>query len=129
MNDTLDRLYQLLPMLYRQRDELAGEPLRALLRVVAEQVNVVEEDIARLYENWFIETCQEWAVPYIGDLLGYTLLPEAATLGAGGSGLAGFLPYSGALGSQFWFLRDSAASCSGDRSEPLFMKGTGTLVT
>lgn len=22
-----------------------------------------------LYENWFIETCEEWVVPYIGDLL------------------------------------------------------------
>ena len=23
-----------------------------------------------LYDNWFIETCDEWVVPYIGDLLG-----------------------------------------------------------
>jgi hypothetical protein len=85
MNDTLDRLYELLPMLYRQRDELAGEPLRALLRVIAEQVNVVEEDIARLYENWFIETCEEWAVPYIGDLVGYTPAAEAGSMGDPGT--------------------------------------------
>jgi hypothetical protein len=50
--------------------------------------------------------------------------------GAAGSGLAGFLPYSGALGSQFWFLRDSAASCSAVRLWLLLLrKGMGTLVT
>ncbi|MEO5929521.1 MAG: hypothetical protein ABIR47_06290 [Candidatus Kapaibacterium sp.] len=73
MNASSERLYQLLPAIYRQRDEMSGFPLRSLLRVIAEQVDVVEGDIARLYENWFIETCQEWAVPYIGDLIGYQL--------------------------------------------------------
>jgi hypothetical protein len=53
----------------------------------------------------------------------------AGTPGVGGSALAGFLPYRGALGSQFWFLRDSAASCSAERLGPLFTKGTGTFVT
>ncbi|MEH1841553.1 MAG: hypothetical protein V7L20_23095 [Nostoc sp.] len=41
------------------------------MRVIAEQIDVVEADIAQLYENWFIETCQDWVVPYIGDLIGY----------------------------------------------------------
>ncbi|MDB5034136.1 MAG: hypothetical protein JWQ98_1377 [Chlorobi bacterium] len=77
MNASSERLYQLLPAIHRQRDEMEGFPLRSLLRVIAEQVDVVEGDIARLYENWFIETCQEWAVPYIGDLIGYQL-PQPA---------------------------------------------------
>ena len=71
-----DRLYELLPAVYRQRDAEQGYPLQALLRVVTEQVNLTEENIAQLYENWFIETCEEWAVPYIGDLLGYQLLND-----------------------------------------------------
>jgi hypothetical protein len=78
MNDTattdpsrVDRLYSLLPTIHRMRDAEQGYPLKALLRVIAEQVNVVEDDIAGLYENWFIETAQDWAVPYIGDLVGY----------------------------------------------------------
>ena len=71
MTDTLDRLYELLPVVHRMRDAEQGEPLRALLRVIAGQVNVVEADIAGLYENWFIETCQDWVVPYIGALVGY----------------------------------------------------------
>src|SRR5205807_1669350 len=35
-------------------------------------------DIEGLYENWFIETCQEWVVPYIGDLLGVRPLYPAS---------------------------------------------------
>ncbi|GAA1913758.1 hypothetical protein GCM10009837_43060 [Streptomyces durmitorensis] len=72
-----DRLYELLPADYRGRDAQQGEPLRALLSVVEEQVGLLDEDMARMYENWFIETCQEWAVPYIGDLVGYRPAPSA----------------------------------------------------
>jgi hypothetical protein len=83
-----DRLYDLLPVIYRMRDADQGYPLRDLLRVFAAQADVIEADIARLYDNWFIETCDDWVVPYIGDLLGYTLLPEAATLGDDGASAA-----------------------------------------
>jgi hypothetical protein len=51
MTKSLDRLYDLLPVVYRQRDELQGWPLRALLQVIAEQVNVVEDDIDQLDSN------------------------------------------------------------------------------
>jgi hypothetical protein len=72
-----DRLYALLPSVHRQRDADQGYPLKALLRVIAEQVNIVEDDIAQLYDNWFIETAQDWIVPYIGDLVGYVPVAEA----------------------------------------------------
>lgn len=81
MTEPLDRLYDLLPYVYRQRDSDHGEALRALLRVIAEQVNLVEADIDQLYNNWFIETCEDWVVPYIGDLLGYTPVHEAGEPG------------------------------------------------
>jgi hypothetical protein len=77
----IDRLYQLLPAIYRIRDADQKYPLQALLRVIAEQVNVVEDDIARLYDNWFIETADEWAVPYVADLLGYRPVHEAGRPG------------------------------------------------
>jgi hypothetical protein len=64
-----ERLYQLVPAIYRLRDMAEGEPLRALLAVIEREHNVLEKDIDRLYQNWFIETCDEWIVPYIGDLL------------------------------------------------------------
>jgi hypothetical protein len=64
------RLYQLLPAVYRVRDAEQGEPLRRLLKVIEAELQGVEDDVAGLFENWFIETCEEWVVPYIGDLLG-----------------------------------------------------------
>lgn len=79
-NKKSDRLYDLLPMVYRMRDQEAGQPLRALLQVIAEQVNIVEDDISQLYDNWFIETCEDWVVPYIGDLVGYRHLPMVESL-------------------------------------------------
>ncbi len=82
MTSRPDRLYDLLPAVYRLRDAQHGEPLRALLQVIAEQVGVVQDDIDRLYANWFIETCDDWVVPYIGDLVGE---PPAVALGDLGS--------------------------------------------
>jgi hypothetical protein len=82
MNNTkADRLYNLLPAIYRIRDAETGWQLQALLRVITEQVDVVEADIAQLYQNWFIETCQDWIVPYIGDLIGYQQVHEAGEPG------------------------------------------------
>ena len=65
-----DQVYDLLPRVYWRRDAEVGEPLRALLTLVAEQADIIEADIDALYDDWFIETCQPWVVPYIGDLVG-----------------------------------------------------------
>lgn len=80
MKITADHLYSLLPSVYRIRDAEGGGALRALVEVLAEQGGVMEENIARLYENWFIETCEEWVVPYIGDLLSARNLYEVNRL-------------------------------------------------
>jgi hypothetical protein len=77
MSRSVDRLYELLPVVHRLRDAQQGYPLRALLRVINEQVNLVEDDIGRLYDNWFIETCEDWVVPYLGDLIAYRPVHEA----------------------------------------------------
>ena len=81
MGDRIDRLYRLLPAVHRMRDSDRGEPLRALLQVMAEQVNLVEDNIGRLYDNWFIETCEDWVVPYIADLVGHRPVHEAGEPG------------------------------------------------
>ncbi len=81
MTRSPDRLFDLLPVVHRRRDAERNHPLRALLQVIAEQVDVVEDDIDRLYENWFIETCDDWVVPYLGDLIGYRLAHEAGQPG------------------------------------------------
>jgi hypothetical protein len=80
-----DTLLALLPRLYRIRDlelasasGLAHGPLAELLSVLSEPIALVEEDLEQLYDDAFIETCAEWAVPYIGDLIGYRTLHGVA---------------------------------------------------
>jgi len=46
-------------------------PLLSLMMLIAEQVGAVEEDLDQLYDDAFIETCADWVIPYIGDLIGY----------------------------------------------------------
>jgi hypothetical protein len=77
------KLYDLLPEVYRVRDVEGREdlpagnlPLESLLSVLAREVGVVEEDLAQLYDDLFIETCADWVVPYIGDLVGVGGLHE-----------------------------------------------------
>jgi len=80
MSFDAQRLFELLPVIHRLRDGQARNPdtLRALIDVIAEQVAVLEEDLARAYDDQFIETCAEWVAPYIGDLIGYRSLHAVA---------------------------------------------------
>ena len=63
-------LYNLLPAVYRRKDAENGFALSALTNVMEREMRLVKDDIQRLYDNWFVDTCQEWALPYIGELLG-----------------------------------------------------------
>src|SRR5574341_8665 len=74
MSIDVERIYNLLPAIYRLRDADQGEPLKQLLAVAAEQVAVLEEDLAQLYDDQFIETAADWVLSYIGDLIGYRAL-------------------------------------------------------
>jgi hypothetical protein len=73
-----ERLYALLPEIYRVRDAGLGEPLRALLGVVQGQSDLLEADIRQLWDDFFIETCEPWVIPYIGDLVGTSPLFDSA---------------------------------------------------
>ncbi len=90
MNITAEHLYNLLPSIYRIRDAEQGGTLAALIALLAKQANIIEQDIAHLYDNWFIETCDEWTVPYIGDLLGVRNLYQID----GSDSVGGDLPFS-----------------------------------
>src|SRR6266508_3533588 len=79
-NQRKEKLYELLPAIYRERDAELGEPLRALLGIVQEQADIVEADIRRLWNNFFIETCEPWVIPYIGDLVGAIPLFDASRI-------------------------------------------------
>jgi len=73
-----DRLWQLLPPIYRAMDAGptpdAPGPLRELVNRIGAQAAVVRRNIDRLGENQSIETCDDWAIPYIGDLVATRLV-------------------------------------------------------
>jgi hypothetical protein len=46
-------------------------PLASLLMLIQEQIALLAEDLDQLYDDQFIETCAQWVIPYIGDLIGY----------------------------------------------------------
>src|SRR5215468_12796820 len=46
-------------------------PLHSLLLVIQEQLAILDDDLDQLYDDQFIETCAQWVIPYIGDLIGY----------------------------------------------------------
>jgi hypothetical protein len=70
-------LFNLLPSIYQIRDANQGGALQNLFAILQDAHDAVGQDITNLYENWFIETCAEWVVPYIGDLLGVAPLNTA----------------------------------------------------
>jgi hypothetical protein len=68
-----------LPPALREGPGGASDPERLLdllLAAVDEQVALLARDIDQVYDDLFIESCADWAVPYIGSLLG---LPADAT--------------------------------------------------
>ena len=95
MNDSAsERLYNLLPAIYRIRDLKEGEQLRALLGVIEDEMRALEGDIDGLYEDWFIETCADWVIPYIGDCLGiHGMYPLSARAGNARAYVANTLAY------------------------------------
>jgi hypothetical protein len=69
------RIYDLLPTLFRERDKEIGGPLQRLLEVIDEQMASVEVDIAQLYDDMFLETCQGPLIDRFAELLGVHLEP------------------------------------------------------
>lgn len=73
-------LYQRLPEIYRQRDIEQTPPgqLQAYLSIVEDVLGALYDNIGELYRDHFIETCDAWVIPYIGDLLGVSPLSGSA---------------------------------------------------
>lgn len=73
-----DRLLGLLPVHHRARDlgpDGAPGPLTELMEAIAGELALLEQDLERLYDGWFVETCEEWLVPYLADLVGLAEVP------------------------------------------------------
>ena len=69
-------LYERLPEIYRIRDgeqRPAGQ-LEAFMGVLDEVMAGMRDSIEALHHDHFIDTCDDWVVPYVADLLGVSHL-------------------------------------------------------
>jgi len=71
-----EKLWETIPSIYRHEDGLAEKPgvLRAVVQVLAKQAAILRRSQDSLWYDQFIDLCNEWAVPYIGELLATRLL-------------------------------------------------------
>ena len=67
-----EKLWDLIPPVYRHEDGIAEKPgvLRAFVEVLAGQAAIVRRSNDRAWDDQFIDLCDDWAVPYLGDLVG-----------------------------------------------------------
>jgi hypothetical protein len=72
-----DKLWAMLPAVYRalDTDQYGGAgPLRELVNRIGARAATLRRAIDRLWEDQSIETCDDWVIPYIGDLLATNLV-------------------------------------------------------
>jgi hypothetical protein len=72
-----DKLWSLIPAVYRAEDTDqfdAKGPLRELVNRIGVQAAILRRSIDRLWEDQSIETCDDWVIPYIADLLATNLV-------------------------------------------------------
>ncbi len=72
-------LYELLPIVLRRRDvgradrppleTVGNHALRAVVAVAQAVFDALETDVTALYDDWFVETCASWVLPYIAELV------------------------------------------------------------
>jgi hypothetical protein len=69
-------LFDRLPEIYRTRDgeQAPADQLRAYLRAIEIPFGALHAHISQLYDDLFIDTCADWVIPYLADLLGTTHL-------------------------------------------------------
>lgn len=65
-----ERLWDWVPAIYRELDALeGGDSLRALLRAIGSQAALAKRSQDRLWDDMFVELADDWAVPYIAELV------------------------------------------------------------
>lgn len=78
------KLWNLLPAVYRSLDTDQFEtfgPLREVVNRLGAQAAILRRSIDRMWEDQSIETCDDWVIPYIGDLLATNLVPNLDAAG------------------------------------------------
>lgn len=78
-----EKLWALLPEVYRNEDGIAAQPgqLRALIEVLAREAAVARRSIDRLWADTRVDEADDWALAYIGALVGARPLQAANRTG------------------------------------------------
>ncbi len=65
-------LYERLPEVYRQRDaeQSPPGPMRAMVDAIDGVLRALADRVGAQYEDFFIESCEDWVIPYLADLVG-----------------------------------------------------------
>ena len=72
-------LYSLLPAIYQDYDSRKeNNVLYEFLKIIASQVAAIRKDIDGLLNNFFINSSEEWAIPYIADLIAAKIVPNSS---------------------------------------------------
>jgi len=129
------RLYDLLPTIYRRRDEaiydlerrqfeadqhqnedvrpedLTVPPLKALFAILQPLYDALETDIGALYDDWFVETARPEVLPLLAEPLA---IADLAALAEGGAdvraviaNMVGYRQRKGTVGALQDFARDA----------------------
>jgi hypothetical protein len=72
-----DKLWRLLPAMYRAADsddERRAGPLQEIVNRIGAQAAILRRSVDRLWEDESIESCDDWVIGYIGDLLATNLV-------------------------------------------------------
>jgi len=67
-----EKIWALIPEVYRNEDGLSSEPgrLRALVEILADQAAIARRSSDRLWADTRVDEADDWAIPYLGTLLG-----------------------------------------------------------
>lgn len=72
-------LYSLLPAIYKEYDSnKENNVLQEFLKIIASQAAVIRKDIDGLLNNFFINSSEEWVIPYIADLIAAKVVPNSS---------------------------------------------------
>lgn len=113
--------FQRLPEIYRIRDaeQFPPDQLKAYLRLFEHTFGAVHENIESLYHDLFIDTCDDWVVPYLADLLGTShLAGEPRTIRADVADTIALRRRKGTLGA----IERLAANLTGWAARPVELR-------
>ena len=71
-----EKIWEMIPAIYRHEDGLADNPyvLRGIVEVLARQAAILRRSQDKLWNDQSIELSDDWAVPYIAELVGTRLI-------------------------------------------------------